>query len=76
MMCKLYFILALLQIRSGDLRFWVDTVQEASGLIPGRGGHKNLCGCRGPDDYVSFRRAVKTQLFLNLKNTIQSHEQH
>ena len=36
---------------------------EVSGSIPGRGGHKNLCGGREPSDYVSFRKAVKRQLF-------------
>ena len=27
--------------------------------IPGRGGHKNLCGSREPSDYFSFRMAIK-----------------
>ena len=42
-------------------------VREVLGSIPGRGGHKNLCGGKEPSDYVSFRRAVKKEQFHTLK---------
>ena len=34
-------------------------LREVSGLIPYRGGHKNLCGRREPFNYVSFCVVVK-----------------
>ena len=39
-----------------------------------QGGHNNLCGPRGPYNYVSFRRAIKIQRFHIFKHTIQSQE--
>ena len=44
-------------------------VREFSGSNPGRGEHKeNLCGHRGPSNYVSFRRAVKRQRLYTLNS--------
>ena len=51
-------------------------VPEVSGSISCRGEHKNFCRSTEPSEYVSFRRAVKRQLFNNLKHMIQSQKQH
>ena len=45
-------------------------VGEVSGSIPSRCKHKNLCGRRGPTDYMNFRRAVKRQRF----HTLETHD--
>ena len=45
-------------------------LREVSGASPGQGGHKNLCGCKEPSDYVSFRRTVERQRF----HTLNTHD--
>ena len=57
---------------------WLESavaMREFSGSSPGRVGHKNLCRCREPSDYVSFHRAVERQWFHTLIHMIQSQEQ-